>query len=167
MIKQEDGRWYVYNKEGTKRLPPTDGYSNKEGAVKRLRQIEYFKNLNEGVFKFSPLFESEEKTFKPTSAMASAAKRAKEMRDALPDSEKGMTRVGLERMNQLMNREPLYLDTVKRMFSFFSRHEVDKQSKEWKQGNSKGEQGWLGWGGDAGFRWSKAIVKTHETREES
>lgn len=101
-------------------------------------------------------------TFKPTKAMASAARRALKMRDSQPKSNKGMTAVGLARANQLIKREPLSLETVKRMYSFFSRHEVDKQSKSWKKGSSKGEQGWLGWGGDSGYRWSKSIVESLE-----
>lgn len=101
-------------------------------------------------------------TYKPTAAMAAAAKRGLEMRDKQPKSNKGGTAVGLARANQLVKREPLSLDTVKRMYSFFSRHEVDKQSDSWKKGNSKGEQAWLLWGGDAGFSWSRKIVKSLE-----
>lgn len=101
-------------------------------------------------------------SYKPTAAMASAARRAKKMRDSQPPSNQGMTRVGLERMNQLIDREPLSLETVKRMYSFFSRHEVDKQSKSWKEGDSKAEQAWLGWGGDAGYAWSRKIVEQQE-----
>lgn len=98
-------------------------------------------------------------TYKPTKAMASNARRGLEMRDKQPKSNKGMTAVGLARANQLINRESLSLETVKRMYSFFSRHEVDKKSKSWREGNSKAEQGWLGWGGDAGYRWAKSIVE--------
>jgi len=64
-----------------------------------------------------------------------------------------------------MRREPLTLSTVKRMYSFFSRHEVDKSSKSWKEGNSKAEQAWLGWGGDAGFRWSRGIVNREKKKD--
>lgn len=103
-----------------------------------------------------------EQTYKPTGAMASAARRALKMRDAQPDSNKGMTPVGLARANQLINGENLSLDTVKRMYSFFSRHEVDKSSESWRKGNSKAEQAWLGWGGDAGYSWSKRIVESLE-----
>ncbi|AUR88344.1 coil containing protein [Vibrio phage 1.112.O._10N.286.46.B11] len=103
-------------------------------------------------------------TYKPTAAMVKAAKRGLEMRNEQPESNKGMTQVGLTRANQLINGESLSLETVKRMYSFFSRHEVDKQSKEWKEGNSKGEQGWLGWGGDPGYSWSKAIVEREEKK---
>lgn len=105
-------------------------------------------------------------TYKPTEAMASAAKRGLKMREGQPPSNRGGTSVGLARARQLVNREPLSLDTVKRMYSFFSRHEVDKQSDSWKEGNSKGEQAWLLWGGDAGFSWSRKIVKSLETNSE-
>lgn len=105
-------------------------------------------------------------TYKPTRAMSNNAKRAKKMRDGQPASNKGMTQTGLTRMNQLINREPLSLSTVKRMYSFLSRHKVDKQSKSWKEGNSKGEQGYLGWGGDAGYRWAKAIVNREKAEDD-
>lgn len=101
-------------------------------------------------------------TYKPTEAMAAAAKRGLKMRDSQPPSNRGGTAVGLARANQLVKREALSLDTVKRMYSFFSRHEVDKSSDSWKKGNSKGEQAWLLWGGDAGYTWSKNIVKKLE-----
>lgn len=97
-------------------------------------------------------------TYKPTEAMASAAKKALKIRDEQPDSNKGMTQVGLTRARQLISRESLSLDTVKRMHSFFSRHEVDKKGKGWGV-DSKGYQAWLGWGGDAGQSWAKSIVE--------
>ena len=97
-------------------------------------------------------------TYTPTDAMSSAAKRGLKMREGQPPSNRGGTSVGLARASQLKNKEGLSLDTVKRMYSFFSRHEVDKKSESWKKGNSKGEQAWLLWGGDAGYSWSRAIV---------
>ena len=103
--------------------------------------------------------------FKPTESMAKAAQRGLDMRDKQSDSNKGMTGVGLARARQLISRETLSPETVKRMYSFFSRHEVDKQSESWKKGESKGEQAWLGWGGDAGFSWSKKIVKQMESAD--
>lgn len=103
---------------------------------------------------------SDEETYKPTKEMASAARRGLAMRDKQTKSNKGMTSVGLARANQLIKRENLSLNTVKRMYSFFSRHEVDKQSDSWKKGNSKAEQAWLGWGGDSGYAWSKRIVES-------
>jgi HK97 family phage major capsid protein len=48
------------------------------------------------------------------------------------------------------------------MYSFFSRHEVDKQGEGFTPDEdgfpSNGRIAWALWGGDAGFRWSKAIV---------
>ena len=96
--------------------------------------------------------------FKPTEAMAKAAKRGLEMRSKQPPSNRGGTAVGLARARQLINRQNLSPSTVKRMLSYFQRHEVDKQSDSWKEGDSKGEQAWLFWGGDSGFAWAKKIV---------
>lgn len=107
--------------------------------------------------------------FKPTQSMANAAKRALKLRDEQPPSNKGMTRVGLERANQLINMETLSPTTVKRMFSFFSRHEVDKNATGFRQGEegypSKGLQAWLGWGGDPGFAWARKIVNQMEAAD--
>lgn len=98
-------------------------------------------------------------TYKPTSAMIAAAKRGLKMRESQPPSNRGGTAVGLARARDIISGKSLPLDTVKRMYSFFSRHEVDKSSDSWKKGNSKGEQAWLLWAGDAGYAWSRAIVE--------
>ena len=46
------------------------------------------------------------------------------------------------------------------MYSFFSRHEVDKQAEGFNAGEdgfpSAGRVAWDLWGGDAGFRWATA-----------
>jgi hypothetical protein len=70
------------------------------------------------------------------------------------------TSVGWTRAGQLARGETLSLSTVKRMYSYFSRHEVDKKGKDWgNQSNpSNGYIMWLAWGGDAGFSWSRKIV---------
>ena len=50
-------------------------------------------------------------------------------------------------------------DTVLRMFSFFSRHEVDKQGQGFNRGEkgypSAGRIAWALWSGDEGFSWAK------------
>lgn len=97
----------------------------------------------------------------PSDGMKAEAKRALAWK---ADGKRGGTRVGLARANQLKNKTELSPSTVRRMFSFFSRHEVDKQA----QGFSPGEEGypspgrvaWALWGGDAGFSWSRAKVAT-------
>jgi hypothetical protein len=52
------------------------------------------------------------------------------------------------------------ISVVRRMFSFFSRHEVDKKGKDFDNTSnpSNGRIMWDAWGGDAGFSWSRGIV---------
>lgn len=96
------------------------------------------------------------KTYAPTDGMASAARRALKWKK---EGKRGGTRVGLARANQLANKEPLSSDTVLRMYSFFSRHEVDKKAEGFSSGEegfpSPGRVAWDLWGGDAGASWSK------------
>jgi len=93
---------------------------------------------------------------KPTSEMAKEAQRGLDMRK---EFNRGGTAVGVARANQLVARENLSISTVKRMYSFFSRHEVDKEAEGFRQGEdgypSAGKIAWLLWGGDSGFSWSK------------
>jgi hypothetical protein len=95
------------------------------------------------------------KTYKPTSGMASAAKRALKWKQ---EGKPGGTLVGLARANQLKDRDPLSASVVLRMYSFFSRHEVDKQATGFYSGQegfpSKGRVAWDLWGGDGGYSWS-------------
>lgn len=97
------------------------------------------------------------KTYKPTSGMASAAKRALKWKQ---DGKPGGTLVGLARANQLKDRDPLSASVVLRMYSFFSRHEVDKKATGFYSGQegfpSKGRVAWDLWGGDGGYSWSSA-----------
>ena len=97
------------------------------------------------------------KTYKPTSGMASAARRALKWKE---EGRAGGTLVGLARANQLKDREPLSASTVLRMYSFFSRHEPDKQATGFRSGEegfpSKGRVAWDLWGGDGGYSWSTA-----------
>ncbi len=94
---------------------------------------------------------------KPTTTMSNNAKRGLEMRKEFG---RGGTQVGVTRANQLVNRTNLSPDTVLRMYSFFSRHEVDKQATGFNSGEegypSNGKIAWLLWGGDAGFSWAKS-----------
>ena len=97
------------------------------------------------------------KTYKPTSGMASAARRALKWKS---EGKAGGTLVGLARANQLKDRDPLSASVVLRMYSFFSRHEVDKKATGFYSGQegfpSKGRVAWDLWGGDGGYSWSSA-----------
>jgi HK97 family phage portal protein len=98
---------------------------------------------------------SYEMKFRPTEAMRTAAQRALDWKAEGFD---GGTRIGLARANQIVNGEKLSEDTILRMYSFFSRHEVDKQAEGFNAGEegfpSPGRVAWDLWGGDAGFRWA-------------
>lgn len=68
---------------------------------------------------------------KPTESMANNARRGLELRKEFG---RGGTAVGVARARDLANRKNLSPDTVARMFSFFSRHEVDKKGKGFDPG---------------------------------
>jgi hypothetical protein len=100
------------------------------------------------------------KTYSPNDGMKSAAKRALAWH---ADGEHGGTIIGLTRANQIVNGTNLSESTVKRMYSFFSRHEVDKKATGFSAGEegypSPGRVAWDLWGGDAGFSWSRGIAE--------
>lgn len=106
--------------------------------------------------------------YKPTSGMQSAARRAIKLKEQGKAKGAG-TAVGWTRAGQLARGETLSLSTVKRMYSFFSRHEVDKQGKDWDNAEnpSNGKIMWLAWGGDAGFSWSRKIVEREKNMKKS
>lgn len=76
---------------------------------------------------------------------------------------RGGTEVGVARARDISNGRNLSEDTVKRMYSYFSRHEVDKKASGFEQGEdgflSAGRIAWELWGGDAGQRFSTRIVE--------
>lgn len=106
--------------------------------------------------------------YKPTSGMQSAARRAIKLKEQGKAKGAG-TMVGWTRAGQLARGESLSLSTVKRMYSFFSRHEVDKKGKDWDNAEnpSNGKIMWLAWGGDAGFSWSRKIVNREKNMKKS
>jgi hypothetical protein len=96
--------------------------------------------------------------------MVANAKRALEVRESKPASQRGMTSVGIARARDIINKRALSEDTVRRMKAYFDRHEVDKKGATWDQ-QGKGWQAWYGWGGDAGQTWANAIVERLNRRE--
>ena len=98
--------------------------------------------------------------YSPPAGARSAARRAIKFKEEGKAKGAG-TAVGWTRARQLANGETLSLSTVKRMYSYFSRHEVDKKGKDWgNQANpSNGYIMWLAWGGDAGYSWSRRIAQ--------
>jgi len=106
--------------------------------------------------------------YKPTAGMQSAARRAIKLKEQGKAKGAG-TAVGWTRAGQLARGETLSLSTVKRMYSYFSRHEVDKKGKDWDNAEnpSNGKIMWLAWGGDAGFSWSRKIVEREKNMKKS
>ena len=106
-------------------------------------------------------------SYEPNQTMVNNARRALRWKD---DGFDGGTRIGLARANQIVNRENLSEETVVRMYSFFSRHEVDKEAPGFYSGQegypSNGRVAWDLWGGDAGFTWSRNIVQKLKDEEE-
>jgi hypothetical protein len=105
---------------------------------------------------------------KPTEAMAHNAARGLELREK---HGRGGTEVGVARARDIKNRKNLSPDTVRRMHSFFARHEVDKTGKGWKAGSegypSAGHVAWLLWGGDSGKAWADSKVNALDRKEKT
>ena len=101
-----------------------------------------------------------EESFEPTEEMAAEAELGLKWRD---EFNRGGTEVGVARARDISNMRNLSLDTVKRMNSYFSRHEVDKEAIGWNDGEegfpTAGRIAWQLWGGDAGRDWAARIVE--------
>jgi len=69
------------------------------------------------------------------------------------------TPVGKQRANQLAKGEPISVDTIKRMYSFLSRHEGDLQSST-AYGDGCGKLMYDAWGGKAALGWSRNKLRT-------
>jgi hypothetical protein len=103
----------------------------------------------------------------PTDAMAAEARRGLEWRK---EFNRGGTAVGVARARDIMNKDTLSISTVRRMHSFFSRHEVDKQGKGFTPGEgypSAGRIAWALWGGDPGQTWARAITNRIKAMEKA
>jgi len=104
---------------------------------------------------------------RPTEGMKVEAQKGLDWREEFG---RGGTRVGAVRARQIVAGENLSDETIKRMFSFFSRHEVDKQAEGFNAGEegypSNGRIAWALWGGDAGYKWSETKVNQMKKEEE-
>lgn len=106
-------------------------------------------------YKMDKAMTLDELDLRPTETMANNAKRGLELRRQFG---RGGTAVGVARARDLANRKELSPETVGRMYSFFSRHEVDKKGKDFNNPDrpSNGKIAWLLWGGDSGFAWARS-----------
>jgi len=104
-------------------------------------------------------------SFTPTEAMQTEARRGLDWR---AEYGRGGTAVGVARARDIVNRRDLSLETVKRMSSYFARHQVDKEASGWSPGEegypSAGRIAWALWGGEPGRAWSLAIIAEEKKR---
>ena len=112
-------------------------------------------------------YKGEEINTKPTEAMANNAKRGLEWREEFG---RGGTEVGVARARDLVNRRNLSINTVRRMYSYFARHTVDKQAEGFNSGEegfpSAGRIAWELWGGSDSESWAKRIVNRLNSLDE-
>jgi hypothetical protein len=101
-----------------------------------------------------------EESFEPTNEMAAEAELGLKWRE---EYGRGGTEVGVARARDISNKRNLSFDTVQRMNSYFSRHEIDKEAIGWEDGEegfpTAGRIAWQLWGGDAGRDWAKRIIE--------
>ena len=71
------------------------------------------------------------------------------------------TQVGKTRASQLAKGEPISVDTLKRMYSYLSRHKVDLQSSK-SYDDGCGKLMYDSWGGEAALTWSERKLKQLE-----
>ena len=75
------------------------------------------------------------------------------------------TSVGKQRANQLANGEPISLKTIKRMYSYLSRHKPDlDSSKSYEDGC--GKLMYDAWGGKSALSWAKTRISREENMSE-
>ena len=110
---------------------------------------------------------SKAETYSPNAGMKSAARRAIAWKEN-GEAKGAGTAVGWGRARDIVAGRSMSLSVVKRMYSFFSRHEVDKKAKGFRSGEegypSKGRVMWDAWGGDAGFSWSRRIAERESNK---
>lgn len=89
----------------------------------------------------------------PPADVAREAARGLELRRL---HKRGGTEVGVERARGLVAREPVDLPNLRKIRSYFARHEIDKRGRDWsnKERPSAGYIAWLLWGGEPGRAWA-------------
>ena len=104
--------------------------------------------------------------FQPPQGAQEEATRGLEWRS---EYGRGGTEVGVARARDISNGKNLSPDTITRMVSYFSRHEVDKQGTGFVPGQdgfpSAGRIAWALWGGDPGMAWANKVKKSMSSRD--
>ena len=174
MGKQDDSMMPTETYQGNKQAPCWDGYVQRgmkpgengrpvPNCVPAAKADDLFEDDDTVEYDIDTVSKAE--GYSPPAGARSAARRAIKFKEDGKATGAG-TAVGWTRAGQLARGETISLSTVKRMYSYFSRHEVDKKGKDW--GNSANPSNgyimWLAWGGDAGFSWSRGIVNREKDK---
>ncbi len=105
--------------------------------------------------------------FKPPAGVRKEAAKGLEWRKEFG---RGGTAIGVARARDLKNGVTISPRTAKRMKAFFDRHQVNKKAEGWSPGEkgfpSNGRIAWALWGSDAGWSWSKKLVKQINAADE-
>ncbi len=82
---------------------------------------------------------------------------------------RGGTEIGVARARDIANGKNLSPETVRRMNSYFARHEVDKKGEGFNPDESgypsAGRIAWALWGGDAAMGWAAKVMRQMEARQ--
>jgi len=132
-----------------------------------IRTISNTASLSKRLRSLSDVIEKEERSYLPPKGVAEEAARGLEMRR---EHNRGGTEVGVARARDLANRRRVSEDTIRRMRSYFIRHEADLDSPANKNPSDPGYPGagliaWKLWGGTAGQRFAEKIYRQLEREE--
>jgi HK97 family phage prohead protease len=96
---------------------------------------------------------------RPPAAAREEAQRGLEWRR---EYGRGGTEIGVARARDIANGRNLSVETLRRMVSYFARHEVDKEGQGWNRDEpgypSAGRIAWALWGGDPARSWATALL---------
>ena len=105
--------------------------------------------------------------FTPPSGVRAEATKGLEWRREFG---RGGTGVGIARARDLSNGVRISPETARRMKAFFDRHQSDKTGQGWSPGEkgfpSNGRIAHALWGGDAGYAWSRKLVRQMNAADE-
>ena len=109
---------------------------------------------------------SDSKLYTIPGGVQKEAKKALEWRK---EHKRGGTPVGLNTARRLAEGGQIGIQKIRHIAKFFPRHEKNKQAKGWSPGEdgfpSNGRIAWALWGGDAAWRWARAIVEREEKKK--
>jgi len=147
--------WDGYVQRGMK---PGEGGRMVPNCVPAKKADDLWEDSDDVIYETDDMSKAE--GYSPPQGARNAAKRAIRWKEEGKATGAG-TSVGWTRAGQLARGETLSLSTVKRMYSYFSRHEVDKKGKDFYNTSnpSNGRIMWDAWGGDAGYTWSRRIAQ--------